>query len=261
MFENSLIDAGARGRHARRLMTLPVAVAFHLAAVASVCFAQYWQADRLVEPDLNVVFLAPAPMPELREAAPQRPAAPAGPQRPSKPAAGPPAPAPPPGPVQPPSVPDVIPPVPTQLEQTEPGTGDPRNPGVLADLDGPFVPGNGGDGPGGPSKGSGGEGPGGGGDDIVYRPGNGVSRPVAIVRVKPRYTEAARKARLQGTVVLEAMIDETGQVRDAQVLKKLPMGLDQAAIDAVLQWRYEPSRYEGRPVRVLVRVTVDFALS
>jgi protein TonB len=60
-------------------------------------------------------------------------------------------------------------------------------------------------------------------------------------------------------VVIEATIDETGKVRDMRVLRSIPL-LDQAALDAVRQWEYEPTLLNGRPVPVIMTVTVNFAL-
>lgn len=93
------------------------------------------------------------------------------------------------------------------------------------------------------------------------RVGDGVSKPIRIHHVQPRYTEVARKARIQGTVILEATIDRQGNVVDIKVLKGLPLGLDTAAVDAVSQWRYEPSVMNGKPVPVLYVLTVHFTLS
>ena len=79
-------------------------------------------------------------------------------------------------------------------------------------------------------------------------------------RVEPRYPEAARRVRLAGTVVLEAVIDEHGRIRDITVRKGLPLGLDQAAIDAVSRWRFEPARLGDRAVAVYFSLTIRFEL-
>lgn len=83
--------------------------------------------------------------------------------------------------------------------------------------------------------------------------------PRKIVDVHPAYPEVARAARVEGTVVLEAVLDTTGRITQLRVLKSVPL-LDQAALDAVRQWRYTPSSYGGRPVSVLMTVTVRFTL-
>jgi protein TonB len=79
------------------------------------------------------------------------------------------------------------------------------------------------------------------------------------VDVRPIYPDIARLARVEGTVIMEAMLDPSGHVTQLRVIKSVPM-LDQAALDAVRQWRYTPSLYYGRPVSVLMTVTVRFTL-
>lgn len=100
--------------------------------------------------------------------------------------------------------------------------------------------------------------PGGVVDDEPLRVGGGVSKPEIIERVQPQYTEVARKARLQGTVIVEAIIDENGRVTNVKVLKGLPMGLDRAAVEAVQKWRFKPAMFQGRPVKVYYSLTVNF---
>src|SRR5438067_1008605 len=79
---------------------------------------------------------------------------------------------------------------------------------------------------------------------------------VATKRVDPQYTEVARKARIEGMVILEAIIDKEGNVTDVRVLKGLPMGLDQAALDAVKRWKFTPGTLNGQPVPVIFNLTV-----
>jgi len=83
--------------------------------------------------------------------------------------------------------------------------------------------------------------------------------PRKIVDVHPLYPEVARVAHVEGTVVLEAVLDTSGHVTQLRVLRSVPL-LDQAALDAVRQWRYTPSSYYGRPVSVLMTITVRFTL-
>ena len=83
--------------------------------------------------------------------------------------------------------------------------------------------------------------------------------PRKIVDVRPQYPEIARSARVEGTVVLEAVLDASGRITQLRVLRSVPL-LDQAALDAVRQWRYTPSTYNGRAVSVLMTVTVHFSL-
>ncbi len=83
--------------------------------------------------------------------------------------------------------------------------------------------------------------------------------PRKIVDVRPQYPEIARAARVEGTIIMEAVLDTSGRVTQLRVLKSVPM-LDQAAVDAVRQWRYTPSVYGGHPVSVLMTITVRFTL-
>jgi protein TonB len=83
--------------------------------------------------------------------------------------------------------------------------------------------------------------------------------PRKTVDVRPVYPEIARIARVEGTVIMEAVLDTNGRVTQLRVLKTVPM-LEQAAVDAVRQWRYTPSLYGGHPVSVLMTITVRFAL-
>jgi protein TonB len=91
------------------------------------------------------------------------------------------------------------------------------------------------------------------------RAGTGtVKEPKLIHKVVPFYPETARRARIQGAVILEVIIDYQGGVRDVKVLRGLPEGLTESAIEAVKQWRYEPSTMDGQPVEVLFILTVRF---
>lgn len=87
----------------------------------------------------------------------------------------------------------------------------------------------------------------------------GVGPPVRLRRVDPIYPEEAKKAGIEGTIVLGATINENGQVTDVKVLESVP-GLDQAAIDALKQWLYAPVRVNGQPVIYTFTVSVRFAL-
>lgn len=93
-----------------------------------------------------------------------------------------------------------------------------------------------------------------------YRVGGEVSRPEKISGPPPVYTEMARKARVTGVVILEAQIDEEGNVTDARVLKGLPMGLDKSALDAVMTWKFKPAMRYGQPVPVFYVLTVNFMM-
>jgi periplasmic protein TonB len=91
------------------------------------------------------------------------------------------------------------------------------------------------------------------------RPGGKIKVPEKTRHVPPVYPAIAQQAGVEGVVILEATIDVDGRVRDVRVLRSVPL-LDQAAIDAVLQWRFTPTLLNGVPVPVIMTVTVNFTL-
>src|SRR5271166_2241367 len=105
-----------------------------------------------------------------------------------------------------------------------------------------------------------GSGSGGGVGGGAFRVGNGVSAPRALETPDPEYSEEARKAKYQGTVVLWLIVGPDGKPRDIRVSRPLGMGLDQKAIEAVNRWRFEPAMKDGRPVAVQINVEVNFRL-
>ena len=84
-------------------------------------------------------------------------------------------------------------------------------------------------------------------------------RPTKTKDVKPVYPPIAQSARVQGVVIIEATIGPDGRVKDAKVLRSIPL-LDQAALDAVKQWQFTPTLLNGVPVPVIMTVTVNFTL-
>jgi TonB family protein len=94
--------------------------------------------------------------------------------------------------------------------------------------------------------------------DSPVRVGGDVKAPVVIHRVEAAYTEEARKAGISGVIIMEVVVGRDGLVKKAEVLKPLRFGLDQAAIDAVKQWRFRPGTLNGQPVDVLYNLTVNF---
>jgi periplasmic protein TonB len=113
--------------------------------------------------------------------------------------------------------------------------------------------------PGGTGSGPGSGVPDGTGDTPIHIDAR-ITPPVAIHRVQPRYTEQARVRRVQGVVVVEAIIDRAGRVTDVRILKGLPAGLDEASMAAVRQWRFRPAVLADRPVAVYFRLTVRFEM-
>ncbi len=90
--------------------------------------------------------------------------------------------------------------------------------------------------------------------------GDGIEAPKKLFGPQPRYTEEARQARIQGTVILQAVVDVEGNVTDVKILKGLPLGLDESAIETVKTWKYEPARRGSERVAVYLSVLVNFSL-
>jgi TonB family protein len=131
-----------------------------------------------------------------------------------------------------------------------------------------------GDGPGGGEGRGAGNGPGdgtgldagkvaGSGGDI-YRVGNGVSDPVLVREVKPNYTSDALRAKIQGTVEMDAVVRADGTIdpRSIRIVRSLDssFGLDREAIEAVKQWRFRPAMRKGQAVASLVTLELVFTL-
>jgi TonB family protein len=115
----------------------------------------------------------------------------------------------------------------------------------------------------GAGEGSGlGPGSGGGTGGGVYRPGNGVTLPRVLREVKPKYTADAMRAKVQGTVWLECVVNPDGTVGKVEVVRSLDrtFGLDNEAIEAAKQWRFSPGLRLGEPVAVLVTIELTFTL-
>ncbi len=87
-----------------------------------------------------------------------------------------------------------------------------------------------------------------------------VQKPVKISDVQPQYTEIAREARIQGIVILQTIINKEGLIENVKVLKGLPLGLSEAAVSAVEQWKYQPATLDGKPVAVYFNLTIHFRL-
>lgn len=251
MFEHSLIDLETKPKTGRRWLSLPIAVGLHVVGLSAFALASYWNVSTVPEPQLNAAFFVtlPAPPPPAGGGGGPRP-----PARPEQRTQTPPA-----APnrvVQPQDVPDHPPTTPSTptLEEVVPGapSDGPTGPGgpcvVCPPGDGPVGPG-----PGGPP----------GGDPVDSLPlkfSVGMTRPEILHQVQPRYSELARRAGVQGAVIVEAVIDEQGQVTNVRVLRGLPMGLDRAAVEAIQQWRFKPATMNGRPVKIYYTLTVNFTI-
>jgi protein TonB len=146
-------------------------------------------------------------------------------------------------------------------------------PGVITTLPGPPTasqgPGahggagmgtDGGNGPGrGPGLGDGSDGNFGGG---VPAPGNGVTTPILLQEVKPGYTSDAMRAKVQGSVLVQCIVNADGSVGDARVVRSLDpvFGLDQEALRAARQWRFRPGTLRGQAVPVRITIELTFTL-
>jgi len=96
----------------------------------------------------------------------------------------------------------------------------------------------------------------------VYRVGAGVSAPVVLFSPKPKYTEAAMRARIQGEIRLSCVVNTDGLCEDIKIVQSLDTdnGLDDEAMNSLRQWRFRPGTLDGKPVKVLVSVELQFNL-
>src|SRR5262249_17070533 len=88
----------------------------------------------------------------------------------------------------------------------------------------------------------------------------GVSPPRLIFKVEPEYSEAARKAKYQGTVLLGLEVNTAGEPQNIKVARSLGLGLDEKAIEAVKQWRFKPGTKDGKPATLQTTIEVTFRL-
>lgn len=105
-----------------------------------------------------------------------------------------------------------------------------------------------------------GAGSGGGTGGGPFRPGAGITPPRLLREVKPDYSDEARRASVEGEVVLEIVVRQDGSVGDVRYIRRLGSGLDQRAVEAVRRWRFAPALRHGVPVDVMVEVAVEFRL-
>ena len=94
----------------------------------------------------------------------------------------------------------------------------------------------------------------------VFRIGSGVTSPRLLYKVAPEYSEKARKAKYQGTVMLTVEVWEDGVAHNIRILRSLGLGLDEKAVEAVRQWKFAPGRKDGKPVRVAAQIQVSFRI-
>lgn len=262
MFEQ-VLQAGPT-REDRRFASLSIAVGVHLVVIAVVILGSLLVVETVNTRDLLPVVFQLTPAPPLDLGPPPRgpDRAPAsGPRADAKKAAEPEPLAQLPEPqsidLQPQRVPDE-PLVELDLATLNPTPGAGRS--LDGDRNGPGSGDDRGDGTGGRDPPGTGGPTGDGRDDGPYFVGGGVTAPELLDRVKPRYPESARRGRVEGSVVLRAIIGEDGRIREVTVLRSSSRLFDAAAIEAVQQWRYAPGMRNGIPVPVYLTVVVEFTL-
>lgn len=96
----------------------------------------------------------------------------------------------------------------------------------------------------------------------IYQPGSGVTMPVPVHQEKPQYTIEAMRARIEGAVVVECVVQPTGRCAPMRVVRSLDprLGLDQQALRAAAGWRFSPGTRLGKPVAVVVYIQVGFSI-
>jgi len=256
VFEHSLIDLEARKQpQRRRWLSLPLAIALHLVALTAFAFASYWNVGALPEPQTNmagVVIDVALPPPAIQKGGGTPPKPPT-----TKPDIKPPAPE---QTVQPDIEHMADKPRDTPIQETAQNTGpiltddptvppgpgdihgDPNSHNETGSVHGTPIPV--------PSV----------GDELPQRLTAEMSRPQALRPIQPRYTETARRVGMEGTVILEAIIDEKGNATNVRILRGLPMGLDRAAVEAIQQTPFKPAMMGNRPVKVYFTLTVNFTI-
>jgi len=108
------------------------------------------------------------------------------------------------------------------------------------------------------------------GDGARFGPGNGdgipgslrgkLTAPQLIYQIDPEFSEEARRAKINGTVILVVDVDTEGHIANVRIAKSLGMGLDEKAMEAVLRWKFRPGRQNGKPVTMPARIEVNFHL-
>ena len=94
----------------------------------------------------------------------------------------------------------------------------------------------------------------------LYKVGGAVSAPKLIHYVDPKYSKEAKRAKLEGVCVLDLIVDPQGMPRDIHVTQPVGKGLDENAIKAIQQYRFEPAKLDGKPVPVEIRIEVRFRI-
>ena len=240
MFEAALIESTRQKVDTRRWMTLPLAIILHVVVIGSAVALSLWYIEEIPDPPIPVSFYVQAAPPPPPPPPPPKAAAPKAQPKVEQPPSN--------QMVAPVVIPDALP-----KPSADTGGGEGVEGGVEGGVPGGVMGGVLGGVPGGVLGGI-------PGAEEPMRVGGEVKEPIEISRVRPQYPEAARKARMQGVVILEAIITKEGSVADVRVLRGINPLLDNAAMRAVQQWKYKPATFNGRPVPVYLTVTVTFTL-
>ena len=97
-------------------------------------------------------------------------------------------------------------------------------------------------------------------DETIYKVGNGITAPKLLSRIDPQYTPEAKADKVAGTVTLLVVIGTNGAARDIAVEQGIGSGLDEKAVEAIQQWRFQPGMKDGHPVSVRATIEVNFKL-
>ncbi len=222
MFGNLVESTPTQRPSRRRVLALQAAIAVHVIALLVVVVKDYFDVPAIPEPQLAVSFAQMAPPPPPPPAAPK--------PKPTEPEVTPPTEM-----TEPVEVPEEVSQEPSPADSS---AGEGVEGGVEGGVAGGVV--------------------GSEGTSEVFRLGGPATAPVIIDDVKPQYPRLALAARLEGVVILEALIGRDGNVRDVKVLRGMSMGLTEAAVAAVKQRRYKPGLLNGEPVEFALTVTVQF---
>ena len=87
-----------------------------------------------------------------------------------------------------------------------------------------------------------------------------MTAPILLHKIEPEYSEEARKAKYQGTVLLYIEVDPSGRATNIKIARSLGLGLDEKAIEAVKQWKFTPGKKDGKAVTVAATIEVNFRL-
>jgi periplasmic protein TonB len=256
MWEQTLIETKKTKR--KRWWMFPLSLFLHALVIGVIVGMSYWMVEAVQPPPIPVtLYSAAPPPPPPPPAAARKKAEPKPPEEKPKPVEKP-------KEVQPTQVPEEEPQPQEQVEGADetqtPDTVEGEEGGMEGGVEGGVAGGVEGGVVGGVIGGTPGGTIGGTGDEPMRITAE-VKQPQLINKVEPPYPELARRAKIQGVVVLEAVITKEGNVEEVKVLRSLHPVMDQAAINAVKKWKYKPAMFNGNPVKVYFTVTVNFKLA